>query len=62
MKIKSYFSPFKDEGTVIATFGEARLIKYFDQRYELKGGSKADRLAAKEWISLFCHDVVVREV
>jgi hypothetical protein len=30
-------------------------------KYELRGGSKEDRLAAKEWISMFCHDVVVPE-
>jgi hypothetical protein len=32
-----------------------------DGKYTLRGGSKDDRIAAKEWISLFCHDVVVRE-
>ncbi len=56
-----FFPQFKDEGTVIAIFGEAKLIKFLDGRYELQGGSKEDRLAAREWISMFCHAVVVRE-
>jgi hypothetical protein len=61
MRIGSYFLEFKDEGTVIASFGEASLIKFLDGKYELKGGSKEDRIGAHEWISLFCHEVVVRE-
>jgi hypothetical protein len=28
---------------------------------ELRGGSKEDKLAAQEWISLFWHEAVVRE-
>lgn len=59
MKIRNYFPWFKDEGQVIAGFGQARLIKFLDGKYELRGGSKADRLEAHEWISLFCHDIVV---
>jgi hypothetical protein len=62
MKFKNYFAPFKDHGEVIASFGQAQLVKYLDGRYELRYGSREDRLAAKEWISLFCHYVVVREV
>ncbi len=62
MKIRDYFAPFQDRGEVIASFGQARLVKYLDGKYELRDGSKEDRLAAREWISLFCHYVVVREV
>ncbi len=50
------------KGEVVATFGAARLIRTPEHKYELRGGSRADRTAAKEWISLFRHDVVVREV
>ena len=54
MKRKSeYFPPFKDEGDVTASWGEARLIKYLDGKLVLKGGSKEDRMAAREWISMF---------
>jgi hypothetical protein len=62
MKFREYFPGFQHEGEVIASFGRAQLVKYLDGKYELRGGSKEDRLAAKEWISMFCHNVVVREV
>jgi hypothetical protein len=62
MKRKSeYYSPFRDEGEVTASWGEARLIKYLDGKLVLKGGSKEDRIAAREWISMFLNDAVVRE-
>ena len=44
----------KDEGELIAGFGYAKLIKTLDCKYELRDGSHEDRLAAREWISLFC--------
>ena len=60
MKRKSeYYPPFKDEGEVVASWGEAQLIRYLDGKLELKGGSKADRLAAHEWISLFWHEAML---
>ena len=62
MKRKSeYYPPFKDEGEVMARWGEAQLIKYLDGKLVLKGGSKEDRIAAREWISMFLNDAVVRE-
>ena len=48
MKLK-FFPPFKDEGEVVAGWGQTQLIKYLDGKVELKGGSKEDRLAAHEW-------------
>jgi hypothetical protein len=62
MRNRIFYSLFKDEGEVTASWGEARLIKYLDGRLELKGGSKEDRIEAREWISMFLHDKVVREV
>jgi hypothetical protein len=63
MKRKSeYFPPFKDEGEVMTSWGEARLINHLDGKLVLKGGSKEDRQAAHEWISMFLSDAVVREV
>ena len=41
--------------------GGARLIKYLDGKLVLKGGSKDDRIAVREWISLFWHEAVVKE-
>ena len=61
MKIRDYFPLLKDEGELVAGFGEAKLLKFLDGKYKLRGGSKEDRLAAHEWISLFCHNVVVSE-
>ncbi|HYG34356.1 MAG TPA: hypothetical protein VEC99_06205 [Clostridia bacterium] len=60
MKLSKYFPEFKDEGEIIATFGQAKLVKYLDGKLELKGGSNEDRTAAKEWISLFMHDIVFK--
>jgi hypothetical protein len=58
IRCHGYSPPFKDEGEVTASWGEARLIKYLDGTLILKGGSKADRLAAHEWISMFLNDAV----
>jgi len=54
-----FFPPFRDEGEVVAAWGEAQLLRYLNGRTELRGGSKDDRLAAQEWISLFWHEAVV---
>ena len=62
MKRKSeYFPPFKDEGKLIASWGEARLIKFLNGKWELRGGSENDLAEVKEWISLFLHEAVVGE-
>ena len=58
MRLK-FYPPFQDEGEVVAAWGEAQLIRYLDGKTELRGGSKEDRLAAHEWISLFWHEAVV---
>jgi hypothetical protein len=49
----------RNEGELLAGFGDARLIKHLDGKLELIGGSPADHTAAKEWISLFLHSAVV---
>jgi hypothetical protein len=46
----------RSQGTVIARFGNAALIKHTDGRFELKGGSEDDRTSAKEWISMFMNE------
>jgi hypothetical protein len=61
MRNRLFYPLFKDEGGVVASWGQARLVKYLDGKVELKGGSKEDRLAAHEWISLFWHEAVVGE-
>lgn len=59
MGMKKFSPLFRDEGQEIAGFGAARLMKFLDGRYELHGGSNEDRTEAKEWISLFCHEIVL---
>ena len=50
-----------DTGAVIALFGAAALIKKPEGGYALAGGSSDDRIEAKEWISLFLHEAVIRD-
>jgi hypothetical protein len=60
MKMK-FFPPFKDEGKVVASWGQAKLVKYLDGKTELRGGSAQDRAEAREWISMFLHSAVVKD-
>ena len=52
--------PSMDSWTVVATFGLARLVVNQNGKMELQGGSKADFISAREWISLFMHEAVPR--
>ena len=45
---------------MIAQFGQAALIRQADGSWRLQGGSTDDQLSAREWISLFQHEVVVQ--
>jgi len=45
---------------IITTFGQARLVRLADGSAELRGGHTQDQTAAKEWISLFMHEAVLR--
>jgi hypothetical protein len=62
MRHETFFPWFKDEGEVIAFFGQAQLVRFLDGKYCLRGGSQDDRIAAREWISQFWKDVVVQEI
>jgi hypothetical protein len=44
---------------VVALFGQARLMREADGRYQLEGGNRHDRLAAIEWTSMFLPEAVV---
>jgi len=44
---------------VVALFGQARLMREADGRFQLEGGNRHDRLAAIEWSSLFLPEAVV---
>ena len=50
----------KPAETTVARFGSARLVKTQEGHYELRGGSKSDSLEAREWVSIFMHEVVIR--
>lgn len=52
----------KDEGEVVASWGEARLVKSSDGKLERKEGLKEEHVEAREWISMFRHEAVVMEV
>lgn len=49
----------EDQGELIATFGDARLVKCLDGKIKLLGGSPDDRTAAREWCSLFLHEALI---
>ena len=49
----------RERGELIASWGEAELIRHLDGRYELRGGTPEDRQAAREWISMFLHQAAV---
>ena len=47
------------DDNIIATFGDAQLVRHTSGQYELRGGAATDHTSAKEWISLFLHEAVV---
>ena len=46
----------RDDGELIASFGDARLVKKLTGKIELIGGTETDRAEAREWCSMFLHD------
>lgn len=61
MKLGSLLPVFANEGELVALFGQAKLVKRPDCKFELRGGTKDDRASAREWISMFMHEVVVQD-
>ena len=59
MKMKKFLWFPKLEGETIAMSGAARLVRNLDGRHELIGGTNEQHAAAREWISLFAHDIVL---
>ncbi len=45
-------------GETFATFGEARLARHLDGRYEISGGTSADHAEAREWCALFMPELL----
>jgi hypothetical protein len=52
MKSSSYFQQ-QAESNVLASFGDARLVKHLNGTVELRGGSEEDQQAAREWLRQF---------
>jgi len=61
MKLKYLLESWLVRGEVVACFGTARLVKQPEGRFQLVGGSEAERSEAREWVSLFLHEAVVVE-
>ena len=57
LSLRNWFKATSDK--TVATFGQARLIQKPTGKIELIGGTVADRIAAKEWVSLFLHEATV---
>ena len=58
MKIKNIGKRIVHKAKIICCFGNAWLIRRANGRHELIGGTESDFTAAKEWISLFAHEIV----
>ena len=58
MKLNPISWFLRDEGDLINMFGNARLVKRPSGKFELVGGTDADRSQAKEWCSFFLHEAV----
>ncbi len=59
MKLTHVIPHLFHQDEVVAYFGQARLVKRLDAKFELRGGSHEDHSAAKEWISMFLHEAVL---
>ena len=60
MKLKSLLNWLvRRQGRVVVSFGGAHLLRRNDGQYELRGGSRAERQAAREWVSYFLHEAAV---
>lgn len=57
LTLRNWFKATSDK--TLVTFGKARLIQKSTGKIELVGGTTADRIAAKEWVSLFLHEATV---
>ena len=49
----------QNDGELIASFGDARLVKKLNGKIELLGGTETDRAEAREWCSMFFHEAIV---
>ena len=57
MKSNIYAAGPKAEDEIVASLGNAKLVRPLDCRFELRGGSDEDR--AEAWISMFMHGAIL---
>ncbi len=60
MKMKRMLEFLRPQEELIATFGQAQLVRTLDGKSELRGGTAEDQQKAREWISMFWHENSVR--
>ena len=58
MKTTNIGKRIVNKAKIISRFGSAWLIRRANGRHELIGGTDSDFTAAKEWASLFAHEIV----
>jgi hypothetical protein len=60
MKLKSLLNCMRrNEGKVVVSFGDAHLLRRRRGGFELRGGNRAERQAAREWVSFFKHEAAI---
>lgn len=60
MKLKLLFNQaVHRKGKIVVSFGNAHLLRKGGGGFELRGGSRAERQAAREWVSFFQHEAAV---
>ncbi|TAK99319.1 MAG: hypothetical protein EPO07_10945 [Verrucomicrobia bacterium] len=42
----------------VCRFGDAKIVRLPNGQHQLRGGSDTDKAAAREWASLFAHEIV----
>jgi hypothetical protein len=60
MRLSRMLESMRSEQEIIASFGQARLLRSQDGKVELRGGTQEDHQQAKEWISMFWHEASPR--
>ena len=61
MKLRNLIEIILGRSKIVARFGTAKLVEEPRGRFQLVGGSAEDRLAAREWASLFLHEAVLTD-
>jgi hypothetical protein len=59
MKLTNMIPNMLRQDKIVAYFGQARLVRRLDAKFELRGGSPEDHSVAQEWISMFLHEAVL---